>query len=649
MAAKKKNKKKKQVTQVKIRKLRTNYELRYDFLPVLTNYIKRFPKEHRSVRVDNIMTPDGTKDEWVRIIREVQMGNIISFLVDNSIPFVFENLTTEELNRLRDEYRERQKRIKEALKLKEANLSFDDMDFSFMKIEPYDYQKQAVKFFEINKGKAILGDQPGVGKTLPALAYAAKHGLRTLVVCPASLKLNWRKEVLKFSNEKAHVYKWAPTKKSGKVNHAKEDSLFHIINYESIQTFIKLEYKHVCKGKIFTPGKGTKNCGCEIIDLKKKYKKCPDCNSPNSFKTRVNGVVYLSDKAGSYIDPEEYDLIVIDEFHRIKEPKTDWTRIIKKAFRDTIEKKILISGTAIKSRPKEFFSGLNFLDPETWNSYHDYAVRYCAAYEGKFGWDYDGASNLEELFARISPYFLRRLKSDVLDQLPPKTYTDIVIELSASQKTEYNKLLKEMRTVINEDGSEEEKEQSFLEKVHNLKQFTGRIKMERLISDGILRDITSNGQKLVTMADYQFIAEELHEMYPDNSVVHTGSMNQDDKQESVDRFQEDKGINLFSGMIGASGVGITLTEASILIFLGYAWTPADMEQAEDRIHRATTKHDNIQIIRFVIADTIDEIIVELLDNKSQVVSKVLDNKDYKKDVNVSDESIFSELVDRLID
>jgi len=994
--------KKKEIAPVKVRKLRTNYELRYDYLPIITAFIKTLPKEHTSYRVDNVLDVNGgTVDEWVRIIREVQMGNMISFLVDNSIPFVFENLLPEELDKLRADYVERQNRISAALKLKEADLSFNDSDFNHMKIPPYDYQKQAVKFFEINEGKAILGDQPGVGKqaaldtlistpdgwvemgniqvgeeihdrfggistvtgvypqgckdsykvffndgtstkcgpehlwkvrdvnrrrrgkdwtvkslkelmdaglcynhnsnraksgrrpvlkweipvtqpvfhkkqnyfidpymlggllgdgylcgksavgisvpdfqteiaekireslpegyrlnkrtemscpqymvvknkdnknianevvreikklginiksgkkfipdiylkgsieqrisllkglmdtdgsvhknrvhfhstsrelsegvvklvqslggiakiniydrskdnkpteyraniktpfcpfyssdkadiwspkksnyiskyiskveyigkeeqqcisvscsdhtyltdsyivthnTLPPITYAAKNKLKTLVVCPASLKLNWRKEILDFSNEKAHVYKYKPSKKTGKINYKKEESLFHIINYESIQTYIKLEYSHKCHGNIIVPGKGSQRCGMEIIDLTKKHTKCTDCKNSNSFKSRVKGIVFLQDKEGQHLDPDDYDLIVIDEFHRIKSVKTDWTRIIKRAFRDTVAKKILMSGTAIKSRPMEFFSGLNFMDPEMWNSFHDFGLRYCAAYETNFGWDYSGASNLEELFTRIAPYFLRRLKKDVLSQLPPKTYTEIEIELSSSQRSEYNKLLKEMKKVINEDGTEEEKEEGYLEKIHKLKQFTGSVKLDRMLKDGTVGDITSNGEKLVVMSDYQFLAETLHKEYKHHSVLHTGSMNQEDKQSSVDRFQEEKGINLFAGMIGASGVGITLTEASKLIFLGFAWSPADMEQAEDRIHRATTTHDNIQIIQYICVDTIDVDINDLLKEKSQVVSKVLDNKDYKKDIKVSNDSIFKSLIERL--
>lgn len=633
---------------VRIRKLRTNYELIYDYSPILTTYIKTLPREHRSVRVDNIKTLDGIdKDEWVRIIREIQIGNVISFLVDNSISFVFENLLPEEVNNLRAEYLDRQKRIVEIIKAKEEGLNFEDINFDFMKIQPYDYQKQAVKFFELNNGCAILGDQPGVGKSLPPITYAAKNKLKTLIICPASIKLNWRKEILKFSNEKAFVYKYIPSKKSGNINFKKEESLFHVINYESIQSYIKLEYKHKCNGNVITPGKGNQKCGVEIIDLIKKYKKCPHCQSSNSFKTKINGIVYIQDKDNSIIDPSDYDMIVIDEFHRIKSTKTDWTQIIKLAFRDSIEKKILISGTAIKSRPMEFFSGLNFMEPDIWNNSHDFGTKYCAGYETNFGWNHDGASNLEELFTRISPTFLRRLKKDVLSQLPPKTFTEIEIELTPVERKEYDAILKEVKKVINSEGLEEDKEMTYLEKIHKLKQFTGQVKLNRLISDGIVTDIASNGDKLVIMSDYQSIAETLHNTYPDISVLHTGSMNLDNKQASVDRFQEEKKISLFSGMIGASGVGITLTEASKLIFLGLAWTPGDMMQAEDRIHRATTTHNNIQIITYICIDTIDEIIRDLLNQKESVVYKILDGKAMNKNSTSSDSSIMKELINNL--
>ena len=647
MAAKKEtsakeNTKEKKEFIVNIRKLKTNYELRYDFNKMLTEYIKTLPKEHRGVRVDSVIDIDGKeKSEWVRLIREVAMGQMISFLLDNNIAFVFQNVPEEDINKLRAEYLERQKRLALALRLKAEQLTVDDAPFEFMKKQPYHYQKQAVKFFEINNGISILGDQPGVGKTLSALAYAAKHRYKTLVICPASLKLNWRKEILEFTNEKAFIYKFKPKKKSKITAYTKEESIFHIVNYESLETYLKLEYKHVCKGKKIVPGKGMQTCGTEITDLLKKHKECPMCKNQNSFKSRIVGCKGFTDDFDQFIDPTEYDLIVIDEFHRIKEKKTGWTQIIREAFRDVIPRKLLLSGTAIKSRPSEFFIGLNFLDPQSWNNQHEFGVRYCAGFEDTFGWKYDGASNLEELYERMSPIFLRRLKKDVLSHLPPKTYTNIPIELDAAESREYNKLLDDCVKII--DGKEVK--ESYLEKILKLKLFLARCKLKRVIE--FIQESVDSGEKVVIMSDFQEIAEAVYEHFKDVAVLHTGSMSDVNKQESVDRFQNDKKIKVFSGMIIASGVGITLTAANKLMFMGFAWTPSDMEQAEDRIHRASTKHDNIQIVTPYIIDSIEEDIMELLEEKSQVVGKVLDNKAVKKDVKNADESILKSLFGRI--
>lgn len=642
MAKKETSTKEKKSVSVNIRKLKTNFELRYDYCKVLTEYIKTLPKEHRNVRVDNVIDIDGVeKNEWVRLIREVAMGQIISFLLDNNIPFVFQNVLEEDINKLRQEYLERQKRLGLILRLKAEQLVVDDAPFPFMKKQPYHYQKQAVKFFEINNGISILGDQPGVGKTLSALTYAAKHKYKTLVICPASLKLNWRKEILEFTNEKAFIFKFKPKKKSKIIAYKKEESLFHVVNYESLETYLKIEYKHVCKGRRIVPGKGTETCNTEIIDLNKKHKECPLCKSQNSFKSKIVGYKGFSDDFEQFIDPTEYDLIVIDEFHRIKEKKTGWTQIIKEAFRDVIPRKLLLSGTAIKSRPAEFFMGLNFLDPKTWNSQHDFGVRYCAGFEDTFGWKYDGASNLEELYERMSPVFLRRLKKDVLSHLPPKTYTNIPIELDSAESKEYNRLLEDCVKII--DGKEVK--EGYLEKILKLKLYLAKCKLKRVID--FIQETVDSGEKVVIMSDFQEIAEAVHEHFKDVSVIHTGAMSDVTKQESVERFQNDKKVKVFSGMIIASGVGITLTAASKLIFMGFAWTPSDMEQAEDRIHRASTTHDNIQIVTPYAMETIEEDIMELLEEKAQIVGRVLDNKAIKKDIKNADESILKSLFGRM--
>jgi len=646
--AKEKTKEKEDI--VKIRKLKTNFELRFNYLKILSEFIKRFPKEHRQIRIDNVVDSNGdSKDQWVRIIREVEIGKLISFMIDNNIKFVFENLTKDEITRLQNEYIARLKRIHEALKMKADNLDVSNEDYSFLKKQPYEYQKKAIKFFEINEGKAILGDQPGVGKTLPAFAYAAKHQLKSLIISPSPLKLMWKDQIMEFTKEKAFVYGYKPSKKSLRkgIAYKKEEALFHAVNYELIESYVSLEYNHKCKGNTIGPDKKQKKCGWEQTDLVKKYKKCPICENVGSVTSRVSDVVFFSDKVGDFIDPKDYDLIIVDEFHRMKNEKTSWTKIIKKAFRDTIKKKILISGTAIKSRPMELFSGLNFLSPEEWNSSHDYGVRYCAGYESNFGWDYSGASNLEELYERISPYFLRRLKKDVLKELPPKTYTNIYIQMTDAEEREYNKLEKSIAGELSGEEPTEKTKEGFLEKIHKLNLFTGKIKLNRVME--IIQDIVEADEKVVVFSDRLEITNGVHKAFEDISVIHTGEQSSEEQNEAEFSFQNNKKIKVFAGSIMSAGVGITLTAASKLIKIGFSWTPADEEQTEDRIHRASTTADNVQILTLIVQGTIDEDRYELLMEKSQVVSRVLDNKNFKREVNVSDEGIFKALVKRITD
>ncbi len=618
MSSSKKNDKE---TVVLFNKLRTKYELKFDYLPILSSFISHLPKEHRQFKTEQVIdTETGkTKKLWFIFVNEIEIGKVVSFLLDNKIKFRFQNITQDEFNRIIKEYHDRQDRIKNILKLKEAKLTFDDIDFSFLKREPFQYQKQAVKFFEINEGQAILGDQAGSGKSLPAFTYAIKNKLKTLVVCPASLKLNWREEILTFTNEKPYVFKFKPTKKSKAKVYKKEDSLFHIINYDSLETFIKLEYKHVCQGTNLVTNK---KCGLEIIDISKKIKECPSCHGKGTFKSKVKGIQLFEDKDGDYIDPSEYDLIIVDECHRMKNPKTTWTQIIKLAFRDVIPKRIAMSGTPIKNRPFEFFTVLNFIDPKEWNNSHEFGTRFCGGFQTNFGWDYDGVSNLEELYERISDKFLRRLKKDILKHLPPKTFTNIPIQLNDKEQKEYDKILEETIKYIDSQGIEAEKEENYLPKLHKLKLFTSKIKLDR--AKELIQDIIDSGEKIVIMSEYEEIAKKILEMFPNESVLHSGSMSEEDKFESVKKFQNDENIKIFSGMIIASGVGITLTAASKLMFLGFAWSYADQEQAEDRIHRASTTHDNIQIITLFCMDTIDEDIMQLLREKEEIMNKALD-------------------------
>ena len=619
-----------------ITKLKKNYKVQYNYRKGLSDFIKSFPEDQRQIKMDFVQDSNGTPhEEWYRLVSESYIGKVISFIKDNGVPFKFINLSDEEVESLKKEFLNRQANLIKSLSLKAEKIDTKGMDFSFMKIEPYEYQKQASVFFDACGGRALLGDQPGVGKTASAMTYAAGKGKKTLVICPANLRLNWRKEILNFTNEKAFVYKWKPTKKSGKINYSKEESLFHIISYSSLETYIKIQMSHTCKN-VF--------CGWKEKNEKKRYKDkiCPKCQVRAMVSSRATkDIDFTEDNDGIMLSPTDYEILIMDEAHYIKNNSADRTKTVKKAFKD-IPSRLLLTGTAIKSRPYEFFSLLNFLYPEDWSNQHSFGVKYCAGEQNNFGWNYDGASNLDELFERVSPFFLRRLKRDVLKFLPPKTYTAIPVELSDIETREYKKIKKGIIEEHNQDDNDADNRMNHLARIQKLKQYTSDIKMKKAIQ--FIQDIIDGDEKVVVFSQYRAVSESIAEYFGNKAVVFNGNKNMNEKELAVDKFMNDDEVKVFSGTIGAAGVGITLTSASIAIFIDQPWTSGDREQAEDRIHRASSTADKVQIIRLICQDTIDEYISELLDKKSSIISRVLDGEEFEQKVEVKDESIFNDLV-----
>lgn len=596
------------------------YKIKFGYDGRLINFFKNLPKgQVRTVK--EIETSDSGEEieVWNRYANEQGFLKCIIFLKDNNYKFGFVNFNQEDFDNLKKTYKERQESIKLLFSGKKKNLDYSNINFNdFLKLEPYDYQKEAVVFFDINNGVAILGDEPGAGKTAQIIAYAIKNNLKTIVICPASLKLNWRNEIYKFSNEKAFIYKYNPPKKFNIKINSKEESLFHVINYESLDTYFKLNYSHTCKNN---------KCKHKFVDHKKTHKKCPNCGFEKTISSRITkNLSPFEDEKGIILNPEDYDLIVCDEAHYLKNQSSKRTKLVRKMFIN-VPKKILLSGTAIKNRTEELFSLLNFIDPKEWDNLHTFALRYCAAFESNFGWDYKGASNLDELFQRISPYFLRRLKRDVLKNLPEKTFTVLPIALTEKQFRDYEKIEKNVVEVINEMGEVEDVEEDglFISALQKLRKFTSDIKVDESLD--YLQNIVDSNQKIVVFCNFISSAEKIYNHFKDNAVIFTGEYNMQHKQDAVDKFQNDENCNIFVGTIGAAGVGITLTAADTSLFIEEAWSPSDNIQAQDRIHRASQKSSSVRIIKFVCEGTIDEYIEDVLAKKESIITKVLDGKE----------------------
>jgi len=446
----------------------------------------------------------------------------------------------------------------------------------------YPYQKLGVEFFINNHGKAILGDTMGLGKSIQAISYVVHQKFqRTLVICPSSVKFVWAEEVAKWTKLKSFIFTSDVFKKEPNMDIIREHNIF-IINYDILLKFIK----------------------------------------------------YYSDI--------RWDCLIMDEFHYIKNSKSKRTKIAQ-AIAKRIPSILLLSGTPFLNRPVELFNGLQIMDPIAWSNWKKFTIKYCDGHQGDFGWEAKGASNIQELKERISPYFLRRKKEDVLPELPPKQLVNVPMELDTERRFEYNLAMK-----------------SFMEYLKEIKGKTNieikkSMQAEKLVRLGALRQITTNGkvktaieminniidndEKIIVFSCYNKVLKELKEKFGDSSVMLIGETNESERKGLVNSFQNDPNIKIFLGGIKSAGIGITLTKASNVLFIDYSWVPADHEQAADRAHRISQKNA-VTIYQLYAKNSIDEFMKNLLEEKKQIFSQLMDdNVEVQKSLNLVDSLI----------
>jgi len=258
-----------------------------------------------------------------------------------------------------------------------------------------------------------------------------------------------------------------------------------------------------------------------------------------------------------------------------------------------------------------------------------FAIRYCNAQYTRFGWRFDGASNTMELNSLLidkkTGVMLRRLKKDVLKDLPDKTYSVIPFEIDNRKEYEYAEEdfiawvseRKGNRAAMNASRAEA------LAQIEALKQIATAGKMAQVKQ--WIRDFLDDNGKLVVFCTHKFPIGELMEEFGSIAVKIDGSSSANQRTEAVDKFQNDDNIRLFVGNIRAAGLGITLTTASNVAILELPWSPGELVQAADRLHRIGQK-DNVTVYYLVANATIEERIADLLDNKRTVLDAVLDGR-----------------------
>lgn len=456
----------------------------------------------------------------------------------------------------------------------------------------YPYQKDGIQFLEAKNGRAIIGDDMGLGKTIQALGWLQlrkKDVLPALVVCPASLKLNWAREALKFTDLEPVIINGKNDKKFTIIPGGNRKDIY-IANYDIIHETYECP---VCEGKKKIHGEKCKTC--------KGKGKIP-CLDKTIKDLGVKTVIY-------------------DEAHYLKSDTSSRTIAAKELSSSCIHV-IPLSGTPIVNRPIEFYSTINMVNPKLFTSWWQYTQRFCGRKRTPFGWDVNGATNKEELHKILSQtIMIRRLKKDVLKDLPPKVRVVVPLEIDLGK---YNQILERIAAEL--EGQEAE----HLTIIEKAKQLIASLKMDMALE--WIENYIESGEKLVVFGEHSKILEQVQEKFKNNSVLVYGGTSQIGRQAAVDKFQNDPDCKVFIGSKSAME-GLTLTAAHATAFLELWWVPAHHDQAEDRVHRIGQEADSVTAYYLLAAGTIEEDIVEMLDAKRQVVAAILDGKKVE-DVNM---------------
>jgi SNF2 family DNA or RNA helicase len=336
--------------------------------------------------------------------------------------------------------------------------------------------------------------------------------------------------------------------------------------------------------------------------------------------------------------------LVLDESHAIKNRDAKRTKSCLRLGRG-VPVRICLTGTPVVNRPADLIQQLKFLGRlDDMGGFWHFAKRWCGAVQRRFGWDFSGATHLDELASRLrATCMVRREKGDVIHELPPLQRAIVPVEID--NPIEYHRAEEDVAewSARNAIGAEELEALEGLdpedrERLLGMARDTARAKaraaealvklsaLRQLVAKGKLgaakawiNEFLASGKKLIVFCWHREIAEALVEEYRCPAIL--GGVPAAERQRIVERFQSDQSLRLVILQIRAAGVGITLTAASDMLFVETGWTPADQDQTEGRAHRQG-QEERVTAHYLVGRDTIDEWMQDLVMAKRQVTGEV---------------------------
>ena len=443
----------------------------------------------------------------------------------------------------------------------------------------YPHQVEGIAFL-LGRRRALLADDMGLGKTRQSVIAMVEAGGEGpyLVICPASIKRNWAREIeIVFPDAEPAIVGPGPLPPI-------DYSGWIIVNYEIL-------------------GKNL-------------------------------------DKLLAF----DWKGVVFDEAHYLKNYQSQRSRnaskLVKEIKRDFVVH--ALTGTPMTSRPRDLFPLLQILNHPLGKSFLSFAKRYCEAYQGDFGWVADGASNLEELTVQLHGVMLRRTKDEVLD-LPPKVRTWMDVELHPYAIQHFNRLVQEFISKFDTPEAIDGRPESVgLSSAHrdelddsidttDLGSGMGRITQVRRAIAFVkcrhtikfVENALEQGEKVIIFTSFLNTMQRFRKHFKDRAVYVSGEVPVHERQDRVDRFQNDDDIKIFVANMHIAGVGINLTAARQIVFNDLDWVPANHWQAEDRAYRIG-QTGTVNVTYMIATGTVDSFVKTVLETKAALMDSIVE-------------------------
>lgn len=486
----------------------------------------------------------------------------------------------------------------------------------------YPFQRAGVQFLAY-AGKALLCDEMGTGKTvqtirtLAELVNRGRNPFPCIIVAPNNMVITWQKEFARWwPGIKVNVVKGSLKKRQEIIA---DPAHVYVVNFEGARSHTRL----APYGSI-------------------KLKHCIVCE-PTLPDTRANQQKSC-ERCKKELNKITWKTVIVDEAHRMKDPKAKQTRSIFALRTDGTEFVYTLTGTAIANAPHDLWSSLHLAAPNEFPSRSKYMDRYCQSAYNPFA---QGAQIIglqegtkPEFFDVVDPRMRRMPKDAVLPFLPKKTYATRYVEMTPKQAKAYEQMESGLIAQVGAGVVVAANPlvaltrcSQFASAYAEIDQETGEIRLSEPSNKitTLLEIIDEmNGESLVVMAKSRQLIGLAEKALQRNKIDYgliVGGQSADEREQQKENFQNGR-VPIILCTIAAGGIGITLTKAHTICFLERSWSMVENSQAEDRVHRIGAEvHDKITVIDIISIGTVEERQRIVLGDKLERLEEVMRDRE----------------------